>query len=65
MPDTPELLRVPEAARRLGLTTRETYRLIFDGELPHVRDPDIHVGVTVAAVQQYLEQHANPEGATP
>ena len=40
-----ESLTVGEAARRLGLTYRDVYRLIDEGELPAVRADD---GMVVA-----------------
>jgi excisionase family DNA binding protein len=37
MVQTPELLTVPEAARRLSLGRATTYQLVRRGELPSVR----------------------------
>jgi excisionase family DNA binding protein len=52
------LLRIPEAAKVLGLGRTKIYELIAAGELPV-----IHVGravrVSVTALQKWVEEHHN------
>ena len=48
------VVRVPEAARRLGLDGVEVYRLISAGELAAGRGPDGLVYVRTAAIAAYV-----------
>ena len=52
-----QLLRCPEAAHRLGVTTREIYRLIDAGELAYQRDPDGIALIADDTLAAYLEAH--------
>jgi len=45
-----EYVRIPDAARRIGLTPREVYQHIEDGHLQVFRDKDGLVVVTAAAL---------------
>ena len=60
-------LRSPEAAKRLGVSGRTVYRLIFAGELAGRPDEDGIVYVSEMSVNQYLERHGfghSPESPT-
>lgn len=50
-------LRSPEAAKRLGISGRDVYRLIFAGELDGRPDADGIVFINEASVDAYLERH--------
>ena len=57
------LLRIPEAARRLGIGRTKTYELIADGRLEVVRI-DSAVRVPAAAVERFVHErlHAVDRG---
>lgn len=41
--DTDVKLRMPEAARRIGVTTFEMYRLVEEGLVPHTREGEFRI----------------------
>lgn len=53
------LLRIPEAARRLGIGRTKTYELIADGRLEVVRI-DSAVRVPAAAVERFVDERRQP-----
>ena len=54
---TTELLRCPEAARRLGVSTKRVYELIDSGELEYERGPQGWALIPVPALERFLEEH--------
>ena len=54
-------LRTPEVARRLGITGREVYELIFSGELPGGPGADGLVYVDASDVEAYLRAQREAE----
>jgi hypothetical protein len=53
-----ELLALPEAARRLGLTAEETSALIFTRQLRSVESPTGRRLVPIRAVDDWLASHS-------
>lgn len=53
--ETAELLRAPEVARRLGLSTREVVRLIYDRRIRFVMVDGV-AHVPVEALEDYRHQ---------
>ncbi|MGE0193794.1 MAG: helix-turn-helix transcriptional regulator [Planctomycetota bacterium] len=62
-PTGPLLLRIPEAARRLGLAPRTVWALIAAGKLDVVRMGRRATRVTDASVTAYIELARRSEGA--
>ncbi len=52
-----ETLSVPEAARRLGLTTGETLTLVFSKELESVEAPTGRRIVPISAIERHRASH--------
>lgn len=46
---TDQKLRVPQAARRIGVTTDEMLNLIIDGTIPHTREGEFRLPFVAAA----------------
>ncbi|MGH9263067.1 MAG: helix-turn-helix domain-containing protein [Acidimicrobiales bacterium] len=61
MEDHPDWLKPIEAARRLGLPTRELYRLIDRGEVPAYKFGRT-VRLLAADVEEYLRRRSGEEG---
>jgi excisionase family DNA binding protein len=57
MSDVEETLSVAEAARRLRLTTEETYRLVFSKRLPTVEAASGRRLVPVSAIERWQQEH--------
>jgi hypothetical protein len=56
------MLRVPEAAKRVGLTTRELYGLIDEGKVPAFRSKKTRMCVIPPEALEPLRQRlAKPE----
>jgi excisionase family DNA binding protein len=51
------LLRVPEAARRLGISTSQAYELARRGELPGVVRLGGAVRVSVRLIEEWIDTH--------
>ena len=57
--DTDDKLRMPAAARRIGVTTEQMYRLIIDGQIPYSREGEFRLPVVAAAdLDNYRERIA-------
>ena len=52
---TDELVRCPDAARRLGISTKGVYELLERGELEYSRDGDGWALIPSASLDRYLE----------
>ena len=55
---TEELVTTPEAGRRLGITGREVYDLIFAGELDGKPDDTGQVKIATSEIERYRLSHA-------
>lgn len=55
----PAVYTVPEAARRLGVSTRHAYRLVATGELPSLRLAGV-VRIPIAAVEAMITAWQRP-----
>jgi hypothetical protein len=55
---TEELVTTPEAGRRLGITGREVYDLIFAGELDGKPDDTGQVKIAASEIERYRLAHA-------
>ena len=53
-----EMLRTPDAGRRLGISGREVYDLIFAGELDGKPDDDGMVVIAASEVERYRLAHS-------
>lgn len=60
MDEVDELLSVPEAARRIGLTTEATYDLLFTRQLPSVESTSGRRLVPADAISEWLVAHPVP-----
>ena len=47
--DNEDKLRMPAAARRIGVTTEQMYRLIIDGHVPYSREGEFRLPVVAAS----------------
>lgn len=56
----PLLLRIPDAARLLGVGRSLTYRLIADGELEVIRVGTV-MRVPMSAVEDFVERQRTPD----
>jgi hypothetical protein len=52
-----ETVSVPEAARRLGMTTEEAYTLVFLRELRSVEAPSGRRIIPIAAIDRWKSSH--------
>jgi len=52
-----ELLRAPEAARRLDMPTKDLFRLVFDGKIRYVMERGI-VHFTPDSLEEYRANSA-------
>jgi excisionase family DNA binding protein len=57
---TPDLLTVPETARRLGLHPDSLYRLIREGQFP----PAVNIGRSIRISVSKLERYLHGDGTT-
>ena len=53
-----EMVRTPEAGRRLGVTTREVYDLIFSGQLDGKPNAEGLVVIAASEIERYCLAHA-------
>ena len=53
-----EMLRTPEAGRRLGIDTRQVYDLIIAGELDGKPNEEGLVVVAASEIERYRSAHA-------
>jgi excisionase family DNA binding protein len=59
--DSPLLIGVPEAARRLGIGRDATWRLVHQGQLPHLRIGRRYV-IPIRALEAWVEQAVSHNG---
>lgn len=53
-----ERIRITEAARRLDISGGELLRLVDDGRLAAVRDPELGMAIPADALERYQAEHA-------
>jgi hypothetical protein len=53
-----EMVRTPEAGRRLGIDTREVYDLIFSGQLDGKPNAEGLVVIAASEIERYRLAHA-------
>jgi hypothetical protein len=59
MTTEPAVLTLPQAARRLGLSTEDTLDLMLSRDLPVTLDATGDVGVSVEAIDEWRQAHAS------